>query len=1016
MVMNLIICSLDTLRADHLSCLGNGRGLTPNLDRIASEGALFSQTYATDIPTQPSHTALFTGKFGINSGIVSHFHPAAYLPEETLWLPSMLRRNGYVTGAVDHLFAMKDWFIRGYDDYMPPPGRSRSPGSVINSIGLPWVSEHKEQDFFLFLHFWDAHIPYVPPTPYKERYSHGTAGRIDPDITAKLEGRPSYPLFKQNLYDFLDAMPNLDYIADLYDAEVAYLDFEIGRIFQHLEAEGLLEDTMVVLFGDHGENMTEHDAWFDHAGLYDSVTHVPLIMWAPGRIPAVESSAMVTLTDVMPTILEAMDLPGADGIDGRSLFPLMRGETAGHRDAVMLSEATWQAARGVRTPDWKYIRFLQTTIYGRDGVELYDLADDPHEQVNVADRHPEVVAQLGDRLNHWVSAQLGGRPDPMHSVLDAGLPAVARLNDVIAGLTRPRNDVPTPTEPGPSPLADPAGAGHGPAGVGVMAAGAVVGAGVGSAVGAATRATTGTAADGAAVASGAAAAAGATAASDHLDPGTAATRPPSGPGAVMTSTPHGAAPPAAPGATPTAAPGTVTTTTDPPPTAPPGDGGRFAPRNPHRSRLRGARGVVVGALVVGAMVVLGTAVNDLLLSSPLSAAGVVEPTEDAQLNMPTTGTVSAISVHVGEVVHAGQVLATQDTSAVDARLAADQAKLTADQATLAQEHTGGQPTQVQQLQDQVAAAQTALSSAQQKFDGLTATTDAQVSAAQAKIRTDQTLLVSDQQAYQDDIPECTSATPPATCGSDQRQVQVDQGNLTSDQDALAQAQADQQAQLTTSQAGVAQAAAAVTTAQATLTAGNAPATAEQVAATQAAIQQDDAAIAADQGKMAQSVVTAPFAGVVTAINGTVGEVVSSQGVRQATSPAALTPSQTTGIQIFPQGPQSGSTSAPTYAALITLDSARNQMVVQVPETSIGQVHVGQRASATLPAVPGTTLTVEVSQIERTPVTQSGETYFRVDLVTLARGDHTLSYTPDHTDLTSVPTPGQLAGFTVDVSF
>ena len=109
------------------------------------------------------------------------------------------------------------------------------PGSVINGIGLPWVSEHKDQDFFLFLHFWDAHIPYVPPSPYKERYSHGTAGRIDPDITAKLEGRPSYPLFKQNLYDFLDAMPNLDYIADLYDAEVAYLDFEIGRVFQHLE-------------------------------------------------------------------------------------------------------------------------------------------------------------------------------------------------------------------------------------------------------------------------------------------------------------------------------------------------------------------------------------------------------------------------------------------------------------------------------------------------------------------------------------------------------------------------------------------------------------------------------------------------------------------------------------------------------------------------------------------------------------------------------------------------------------
>ncbi len=220
-------------------------------------------------------------------------------------------------------------------------------------------------------------------------------------------------MFKQNLYDFLDAMPNLDYIADLYDAEVAYLDSEIGAIFDHLEREGLLEDTMVVLFGDHGENMTEHDSWFDHAGLYDSVTHVPLVLWSPGRIPASASDAMVTLVDVLPTILETLELPAAEGITGRSLYPLMRGETAIHREAVMLSEATWQAARAIRTPEWKLIRFYQTTLYGRTGIELYDMAGDPDEQHNVADRYPEVAAELDGRLRHWVSAQLAGRHDPM---------------------------------------------------------------------------------------------------------------------------------------------------------------------------------------------------------------------------------------------------------------------------------------------------------------------------------------------------------------------------------------------------------------------------------------------------------------------------------------------------------------------------------------------------------------------------------------------------------------------------
>jgi arylsulfatase len=953
--VNLLICSLDTLRADHLSCLGNDRQLTPNLDRIAAEGALFRQTYATDIPTQPSHTALFTGKFGINSGIVSHFHPAAYLPEETLWLPSELRRQGYVTGAVDHLFAMKDWFIRGYDDYMPPPGRSRSPASVINGIGMPWITEHKEQDFFLFLHFWDAHIPYVPPSPFKERYTHGTSGRIDPDITAKLEGRPSYPLFKQNLYDFLDAMPNLEYIADLYDAEVAYLDFEIGRIFQHLEVEGLLDDTMVVVFGDHGENMTEHDAWFDHAGLYDSVTHVPLLMWAPGRIPVCDSDAMVTLTDVLPTILEALGMPEAEGIDGRSLFPLMRGETTTHRDAVMLSEATWQAARAVRTPEWKYIKFLQTTIYGRDGVELYDLTNDPHEQVNVADAHPEVVADLGNRLNHWVSAQLGGGPDPMHSVLDAGLPAVARLNDVIAGQSRPRNDVPTPTGPEPGLVL---------AGVSVATAGSV-------------------------------------AASDHLDPGTTSAGPSNG-----TST-----------GTPTGTPNGTSTGR---PIAPPGDGGKFAPANPHKRRLRGARGVVVGTLVLASGVLLATAVNGLLLTSPLSATGVVQPTLDAQLNMPGTGPITSLTAHVGEVVHTGQVLASQDTSALDARLSADQSKLAADQATLAAQQAGGQPTQVQQLQDQVAAAQTALSSTQQKLTGTQSTTGAAVTSAGAQVATEQALLTSDQQTYQDDIPSCTSATPPSYCASDQRQVQVDQGTLTADRNALAVAVAGQQSQVTGAQNAVNQAAAAVTTAQSALAAGSAPGTPQAIASTQATIQLDQAAIVADQAKLAQAVVVAPFDGVVSSVNGSVGEVVSSQGVKQAAAPAPLSQGQTTGIQLFPQGPQTGSGgSSPAFAALITLDSVQNQMVVQVPETSINSVHVGQKASATLPAMPGTTLEVVVSRIERTPVTSSGQTYFRVDLVTTAKGPHTLSYDPNDlssSSLASIPTPGQLAGFTVDVSF
>ncbi len=907
--MKVVFCSLDTLRADRLGCIGNDRGLTPHLDRIAAEGALFTQCYASDIPTQPSHTAVFTGQFGIRTGIVSHFHPASYLNDDTLWMPSLLRRHGYVTGAVDHLFAMKDWFIRGYDDYMPPPGRSRSPGSVINGIGFPWLDEHAAEEFYLFLHFWDSHIPYLPPSPFKERFSYGTAGRIDPGITDKLQGRPSYPLFKQNLYDFLEAMPNLDYIADLYDAEVAYLDFEIGQLFAHLSQLDLLDDTLVVLFGDHGENMTEHDSWFDHAGLYDSVTHVPLILWAPGRIPAAQSSAMVALIDILPTVLEVLGLPEADGIDGRSLMPLIRGEVTSHREVVMLSEATWNAARGVRTPEWKFIKYLQSTIYGRDGVELYHLGVDPHEQQNVADSYPDVVERMQAQLQHWVGAQLGGRPDPMLSVIDAGLPAVARLNEVAAGLARPRHDVPT--------------------------------------------------------------------AAATTKPGMALV--PVGP--VEDEDADAAQ--------------------------------RFAPGR--SLRLRGARGVLAGAILVAAAALLGLAVNDVLLSDPLSASGVVEPASAAQLNMATTGPIAAVPVHVGETVKAGQVLATQNTSSLQAKLSADEAKLTSDQTTLAQEQAGVPASKVQQLQAAVSSAQVDLTSAQQKLATTTTTSDADVSAAAAQVTSDQQLLSADQQAYSDDLPACVSAEPPPSCGSDQRQVQVDQGNLNTAQSAEQEAEAQQAADLSAARSAVSQAGAEVTSAQAALTAGDQPATPQQISASEAQIQQDEANIATDKSNLSKAVLVAPFSGVVAAVGGTVGELATNQGVRQPTSPQSVSQDQSTGIQIFPQGPQTNTDPSPTFAALVSLDSMQTQLVVQVPQEDISQVHVGEHAQATLPAVAGSNLTASVSEIQPAPVVQSGETYFLVDLLinskALDAAVHSRKGSGSDPHTASPP-----VGFSVDVSF
>ena len=427
--MKTIFISLDTVHAGRLSALGPSKVATPYLEEFASRSAVFTSAFATDIPTQPSHTAVFTGRCGAATGIVSHFHPPAMLSESAAWLPSLYHRAGARTGAVDHLFSMKEWFIRGYDDYLVPPGRSRSPGRVINDLGFEWLDRHHGEDFFLFLHFWDAHIPYVPPEPFRSNYLAQVDCRPDSDIDQKLRGRPSYKLFKQNLYDHIGEIPNLEVIEALHHAEIAYLDYELGRLFEKLDRLGILDECTIVLFGDHGEIMTEHDAWFDHAGLYDSVVHVPLIIRSPGISPS-RIDAMVSLVDVMPTLVELDGLStgsGMDSIDGRSLTGLMSGSETEHRNQVYLSECTWQAKRGIRTRQWKYIRCWDPGIYPRLGPELYDLDSDPTEQHNVAEDRYEVVEHFDAMLESWMAGHFDRLEDPFHEVLEHGLPAVTRL-------------------------------------------------------------------------------------------------------------------------------------------------------------------------------------------------------------------------------------------------------------------------------------------------------------------------------------------------------------------------------------------------------------------------------------------------------------------------------------------------------------------------------------------------------------------------------------------------------------
>jgi arylsulfatase A-like enzyme len=292
----------------------------------------------------------------------------------------------------------------------------------------------------MFLHYWDPHTPYLPPPPFDRMFYSGD--EKDPRYTS-MDPVWAAPWFAKYFQEWLPGVTDIEYVKAQYDASIAYSDACISRVLQALDRRGMLDDTLLVINADHGEELDDHRMWFDHHGLYDTNVRVPLLLWRPGCIPAgARVDSMVNLLDVTPTLLELAGMPEAverERMLGRSLTPLLEGERREARgessdkglaalsppegtwDAIYLTECTWLRKRGWRTPQWKLIRALEEDIYGNPMVELYDLAADPGEQQNVAESRPEVVQELEEEMNRWVSQRRASTrlPDPSIDQADA---------------------------------------------------------------------------------------------------------------------------------------------------------------------------------------------------------------------------------------------------------------------------------------------------------------------------------------------------------------------------------------------------------------------------------------------------------------------------------------------------------------------------------------------------------------------------------------------------------------------
>ena len=415
---NIVLLGVDSLLADHMSCYGYHRRTTPHIDRFAEGGALFEKTYSAHIPTTSAYASMLTGLDAFGTQVVALRHKGG-LREDVQTLPEILREHGYATTCVGFTGNPSS---RGFDKYIEYPSwgswnEGRSPKAQnLNDVAIPELDRlaKRRGPFFLFLRHMDPHAPYLPPAPYERMFYHGD--ECDP----KNRSMDPVMAFKPFCDFFASWMPpgitDKDYVIAQYDGAVAYMDACIQTIFNALEAHGIMDETIVILNGDHGETLYDHECWFDHHGLYDVTLHVPLIIRYPGRIPAGgRVSGYNQHKDLVPTI---MDLAGIDcGIDfdGDSLMALVDGTVSSFESEFYITECTWMRKHGWRTPQWKLMVALEPDFHFKPPVELYNLVEDPDENHNLAEELPDVVNLLKRRMNSWIRKRVRetGKRNPM---------------------------------------------------------------------------------------------------------------------------------------------------------------------------------------------------------------------------------------------------------------------------------------------------------------------------------------------------------------------------------------------------------------------------------------------------------------------------------------------------------------------------------------------------------------------------------------------------------------------------
>ncbi len=384
---NVVLITIDTLRADHVASYGYKQIKTPNIDALANDGARFENAFSVVPVTLPSHSSMLTGTYPMLSGM--HDFGANKLSPLQPTIASILKQAGYQTGAVvaaavlDSRFGLNQGFDFYYDHFdfsrldEANLDEMERPGNAVADVALDWLTKNSQKKFFLWMHLYDPHFPYHPPEPYKTEYA-----------------------------------------THLYDGEIAFADEQVGRLLRFLKENGIYSKTVIVLCGDHGESLGEHGEKTHGFFIYNATMHVPLIIRLPENAPRIVADP-VSLVDLMPTVLGAVGLEIPSQVQGRSLLAEVRGWPVDNNRALYGEtylpriHFNWSELRGAENTKYHFIDAPRP--------ELYDMAKDPGEIHNLFAEKKAVAEEMRAKLVAMIRDYSAGREMAEKTGLDPAL-------------------------------------------------------------------------------------------------------------------------------------------------------------------------------------------------------------------------------------------------------------------------------------------------------------------------------------------------------------------------------------------------------------------------------------------------------------------------------------------------------------------------------------------------------------------------------------------------------------------